>query len=277
MPTSRHRILLGLLACGLGSAVARAQGGLHVAIEPRVTGLPGGAVWGRSTSHSEITWATPDFGVVPPDSVVGTRSVRLARDAMTMLGARVTVAPGGRRWRLVLDGAAGRSRMRSETKERLDLYAAGASVPESWRPFDSRTEGIPLAIVQLGAYMERSVRWRGTAVDVSGGIMAQRLHTRVQRLSAFTFDGPTFTHHRRSFTDPALQLGAAVGPRTGWASGLRLALRSAHVWRDSRIANGYGVTWDAEHLDMRGHDWQWQPEVALGWQLPMFGDNAMAR
>ena len=261
-----------MLACGaIVPPAAIAQGGVRIALEPRVTGLPGGSVWGRSTSHSEISWTTRDYGTVPPDSVVGTHSVRLARDAMPMFGARVTVARGGSRWRLVVDGATGRGHIRSETTERLALYAPGATVPESWNPFDSRTEGIPLAILQLGAYVERGVRWHGTLVDLSGGIMAQRLDTRVQRLSAFTFDGPTFSHHRRSFTDPGFQLGAAVGPRTGWASGLRLAVHSTHVWRNSRIANGYGVTWDAEHLDMRGHDWQWQPEVALGWALPVSG------
>ena len=269
MPTRPSFRTLGLLACGLLlPAAARAQG-LRIAVEPRVSALPGATLWQGSASRTiEVT---PELSG-GATSVTATRDVKLSRPALAIVGARVTLAPSGGAWRLALDGGAGSGTMRADVYEG-QLYHYGWEQVQAGRHFGDGD--LPLAIAQLGAHVERGLRVRRAAIDLGAGAMAQRVRTRaISTLPPMPSQGgydPTLRYAYRTVTDPALQVSAAVGPSRGALSGLRLALRSTHVLRDGELANAYGSAPSFQVPDqrpqLRARRWQWQPELSLGWQV----------
>jgi hypothetical protein len=273
MTTSRIALALGLLGCGslVFPAAAHAQG-FRVTVEPRVSGLPGATIWQGSASRTFTTEPTVPAADQPPPSITNTRDVKLSRPALAIVGARVTLAPAGGAWRLALDGAAGSGTMRADIDEE-QLYQGGWEQVVGGRHFGNRD--LPLAVAQVGAHVERGMRMRRAAIELGGGAMAQRIRTRTMSLLPPTPSQGGYSsdvrYAYRTVIDPALQVSAAVGPSTGVLSGLRLALRSTHVWRDGRLANEYGTAPSFQVPDarpqLRGRRWQWQPELSLGWRV----------
>ena len=96
------RVPLRLLGLTVVPAALGAQP-MRIAIEPQVGALPGNALWGESTRR------------VRDQSYGGTgnlrRTTEVGRDAMMLYGARLTFAPAAARFRVVLDGGAGSTRM----------------------------------------------------------------------------------------------------------------------------------------------------------------------
>ena len=267
-----------LLACGaMLPAIATAQGA-RIAFEPRVSALPAASMWNAARSE-EVWFDQASFGTPsgPADGVY-THSVKLSHGTMPLYGGRLTVASPGGAWRMVLDGATGSGTMRAEVYDIIRAYPTTTSTtaPESYG-FDNRD--LPLTLTQVGVHVERALRGRGHTLEIGGGAMAQRLHTRTQMKHVGPSSGGLgwSEFHYASATDPALQASAAVGPSSGPLAGLRVAFRSTHVWRLGDFANRYGNSNAGLRYRNNYRRWQWQPELSLGWQLPMFGGNAMAR
>ena len=266
-----------LLACGLTlPATAAAQ---RIAFEPVVTGLPAASMWDASRAQEVYFGGTatlvPPSG--PPDGVY-THSVKLTRGTMPMYGGRLTLAAPGGAWRMVLDGATGSGRMRAEVYDIIQAYPTSESVvvPESWG-FDN--DDLPLTLAQVGVHVERALRTRRAAIEVGGGAMAQRMRTRTQVMYAGPSTGglPYSRFHYVSATDPGLQASAALGPASGPLAGLRLAVRSTHVWRIGDLANTYGNSSGGLRFRNNYRRWQWQPELALAYRLPLVGGSARTR
>ena len=268
-----------LLACGaLLPATASAQR-IHVAVEPRVTTLPAASMWNAARSEEIYFQQAALFGTpTGPADGVYTHSVKLSHGTMPLYGGRLTVASPGGAWRMVLDGATGSGTMRAEVYDIIRAYPTTTSTtaPESYG-FDNGD--LPLTLTQFGVHVERALHGRRHTLEIGGGAMAQRLHTRTQVMYVGPSTGglPYNEFHYASATDPALQASAAVGPSSGPLAGLRVAFRSTHVWRLGDFANQYGNSNAGLRYRNNYRRWQWQPELSLGWQLPMFGGNPMAR
>jgi hypothetical protein len=280
MRTSRRAVALGLLSCaGAFPAGARAQG-LRIAVEPVVGALPAGTLWNSSRSVAVIASSPDDrYPDVPETPATHAHTVRLSRDAMPVYGGRLTLAPPGGAWRLELGGAAGSGTLRARVSDRIAADDGVTPLFDSGARFQSGD--LPLALAQVGVHVERALRpRRAVAIEIGAGAMAQRVHTRTQ----VAYDGPStggstivVQQRYRSVTDPGLQASVAAGPATGALAGLRFAFRSTHVLRAPRLANEYRNMNYAMDYPRRFRRWQWQPELSLGWRLPVLGRDPTTR
>jgi hypothetical protein len=253
--SSLRLLALAAVPAALGTLGAQP---MRIAVEPQVSALPGNALWGESTRR------------VQDGSYGGTgnlrRTTEVGRDAMFLYGARLTFAPGAARWRVVLDGGAGRTRMHFSQHELNRFVSADGSVAST--DAVDLEHGQDATMFQLGLRAERDGRWRRWATEASGGLIAQRLRTKEETVSVPVPMGPPFLRAlpARSYTDPALAVGAAIGPASGALSGLRLSLRSTHVWRTPDLPNDLALSAYTQ-LQAKDRAWQWQPEIALGWRM----------
>ena len=259
-----------LLACSaLLPATASAQR-IQITVEPRVTALPAARMWDGSRTEAVFFNEGPCLTCTPTGSPEGeyTHSAKLTRGAMPMYGGRLAFTSPGGTWRVALDGAMGRGTMRAEV---YDLFVgdAGTAPNEVPSSYGLDRDGLPTTITQLGVQVEHGLRGRYLALDLGGGAMAQQLRARTVRTNrTSTGSVSSYSYDDVTTTDPGLQASAAIGLSRGWLSGLRLSMRSTHVWRSKDLANSYSAGGGMQFRN-NDHRWQWQPEVALGWGLPL--------
>lgn len=255
---------LSVLACALVPMVLPAQRP-RVSFEPRVSGLPDATVWGRTTTSATM----PSFDST--STITMSRIVKLERTPVSMVGGRLVLTPVSGRWRFGVDGGIGGGSMRAYVREETYSPRSDPWLPDGCcRGYRSYGRSrVPLALAQLGVSVERPMRWKGIGVDAGAGAMGQQLRTRTISVVDDPFTGwfRDITHYRTVY-DPALQGSIAIGPASGRGAGLRLAMRSTHVWRHARLANDFLAGYRNSLTDASGRQWQWQPELGLSWQVP---------
>ena len=269
-----------LLAAALPTTLA-AQGGLRIAVEPRVAALPAASMWNSSRSQdvTDGSILSPyPFGNATGTTGVYTHRVRLSHGAMPMYGGRLTMASAGGTWRLALDGAMGSGTLHAAVSDEVETQFAGSTM--SSREYTLRNPELPLALAQFGVHVERGLRVGGAALVAGCGSMAQQLRTRTQRQVISPASGgytgaSEYSYH--TALDPALQASFAFGPASGPLSRLRVALRSTHVRRAPDLANQYATATGGMRFKSGDYRWQWQPELSLGYRLPVLGRNTLAR
>ena len=255
---TRHRTLTLAFAFVLPGALAAQS--LRVGIEPHVGALPGTPLWREQSTRFDQA--------AGPQALEMTlrRTVDVARDPMALFGARITLARVGSPWRLVVDGGGGSTRLHATQRE-YDRVASPGGFAISTTETDM-TLGQDVTILQLGLRLERVGRWKRMATELGAGAMLQQLRTHEETnvLTSPTLPPAIIPVASHRYLDPGLVLGGAIGPATGMLSGLRLSVRSAHVWRDADVPNDFVLS-PYTQLNAKSRAWQWQPEVSLGWRM----------
>jgi hypothetical protein len=252
------RVSLALALCVTIPGVLAAQAP-RIAIEAQVSGLPGNALWGERTTRDDRSTFTGE-------GLHLRRTTEVARDPMALFGGRLTFALAGSRWRVVLEGGGGGTRMRTTQREHNSMTSTGGSNFLIGGTNVTSTQDVTM--IQVGVRAERAGRWRRLAVETGGGLLAQRLRTHEDTMYVANPLGPDVARMlpSRTYTDPAIVFGTAIGPSSGVLSGLRLAVRSTHVWRTPDLPNDVAISAYPE-LNAKGRAWQWQPELSVGWRV----------